>query len=303
MSIDRSTILIGPGKIVHDGATYFSSAPIALTVSKTFAEIRADSFGVVLRSLTDVSIELTATPMEWGNHSKMNPYLGMAMGTLINGGTDKPLVVTPVNGQPLTLAAAAVMRPPGLDLSAQRPMLGAMTWTGVLANNTAWSAAGARLSHGAAASGVALTGFDKDKTALCTWSPAYGATALPTEDGVKVDWNVQLDPVSTDSDGIVDYSFGGLEAVAKLTPLGMSAQAYLSLLAVQGAGIVRGSTAAVADLVVTGGALDRVFTLKNCTPRVGNERHGRAVKRLGELEFVATRNFADGVLSPIAVFA
>ena len=304
MATDRSTIIIGPGKIAHDSATYFSEADITATVTKTFVDVRVDAFGVVLKALTDVSIEVTATPKEWANHAKMNPYLAMPFGTLINGATDKPLVVTPINGQPLTLAAAAVMRPPGLVLSASKAMYGAMTWTGVLANNTAWSAAGARLSHGSSATGVALTGFTKANAGLCTWEPVWGATTLKTEDGTTVDWNVQLDPVPSDSDGTIDYSFGGLEAVAKLVPIGMTAADFVTMLAIQGTGITRGATSATADLVVTGGGgLGRSFTLKACTPRVGANRFGRAVKRLGEVEFVTVRDVTDGALNALAIFA
>ena len=304
MPLDRSTIIIGPGKIAHDGATYFSDADIILNLTKEFFEVKVDAFGTVLRALTDVSIEVTATPKEWANHAKMNPFLAMAIGTSLLGGTDKPLVITPINGQPVTLAAAGVMKPPSLICSANKAPLGSMTWTGVIANNTAWSATGARISHGSTASGVALTGFVKANAGLCTWEPVFGETTLKTEDGTTIDWQVQLDPQRTDSDGVVDYSFGGIEATAKLTPVGLTAEDYVALLGLQGSGITRGASSAMADLVITGGGgLSRSVTLKNCTPRVGAQRFGRATKRLGELEFVASRDHTTGTLNAIATIA
>lgn len=302
MPIDRSTIVLGPGSIAHDGAIYFSEDPIVVSITKEFFDVRLDAFDVVLKALTDVTIEVTATPKEWGNHSKMNPFLSMAHGTLINGGTDKPLVITPINGQPLTAAAAAVMRPPGLICSANKAPLGQMTWTCVLANNTAWTATGARLSHGAGATGVALTGFDKSKAGLSTWTPVYNSTTLNTQDGTTVDWNVRLQPVPSDSDGTVDYSFDGIEAVARMLPMGITAEAYVTMLGIQGLGVTRGASSTTADLVITGSG-GRSVTLKNATPRAGQQRFGRSVQRLGQLEFVSVRDINAGSLSPIAILA
>lgn len=303
MAIDRSTIIVGPGKITHDGATYFSDVDITVQVEKRYFDIRTDAFGLVARALTDVSMQISATPKEWANHAKMNPYASMALGTLINGGTDKPLVITPVNGEPQTFAAAAVLQPPQLVLSADKAPIGSMTWTAVLANGSEWSAAGARVAHGSSATGVALTGFTKANAALCTWSPAYGATNIKTEAGIVVDFAIQLDEQRTDSDGIVDYSLGDVQASARFVPVGMSASDFVTLLAIQGAGITRGATAAVADLVVTGSLGARAFTLKNCSPRTGQARYGKSVKRIGEVELVSTRSETSGALDPLWVIA
>lgn len=300
MSIDRSTIKIGPAKLAHDGATHFFPDGLTLTVAKVFVDIEVDSFGVMLKAHTDTTIEVSGTPKSWANLAKLNPYASMAMGTLINGAADKPLVITPVNGKPLTLAAAAVKTPPNLMLSASKPMLGACTWVGVLANATAWSAAGARYSYGADASGVALTGLTKAEMALCPWSATLGGTAFEHEDGIAVDWSVQLDEQRSDSIGVFDYSFGGIEAAVKYVPVGVEEAAYLDALGIQGGTVARGDSAAALQLVATGSGA-RSVTINGLVRRSSAARYHRSQKRVGEIELVSTRDITTGALNPLFV--
>ncbi len=303
-SIDRATIKIGPAKVTHDGATHFFQDGLTLNVTKVFVDIEVDAFGVVLRAHTDTTIEVSGTPKAWRNLAKLNPFGSMVIGQLLCGGTDKPLVITPVNGKPLTLACACVRTPPNLMLSASKGFFASgVTWAGVLANNTAWSAAGARLTHGADASGVALTGLVPADLALCGWSAALGGSAIPDhEDGIAVNFNPQLTEQRVDSVGLVDWSFEGIEVTASYVPVGIEEEAAITALGIQGAGVVRGATAAVQDLVVTGALAGRSFTLKNCTRRSTPLRYHRTQKRLGEVELVATRSVTTGALDALYTF-
>ncbi|MDF3058020.1 MAG: hypothetical protein K0R17_2235 [Rariglobus sp.] len=298
MAIDRATIKIGPCKVSHDGATQFFPDGGVLAVSKVFVDIEVDAFGVMLRAHTDTTIEFTGTPKAWTTPAKLNPYASMAMGTLINGAVDKPLVITPINGKPLTIAAAAVKTPPNLMLSASKPMFGSCTWVGVLANNTAWSAAGARYSFGADASGVALTGLVKADMAFCTWAGVLGGVGFEHEDGIAIDFNVQLDEVPSDSFGIIDYSFGGIEVSVKYVPIGIGESAHLDALGIQGGTVARGDSAAVSSLVVTGSGT-RSVTVTGLAQRSAGSRYHRAQKRVGEIELVSNRDHTAGVLNAL----
>jgi hypothetical protein len=302
MSIDRATIKIGPAKLAHDGATHFFPDGLTLTVTKTFVDIEVDAFGVMLKSLVDVSMEVTGTPKSWANLAKLNPFAAMAPGTLINGAIDKPLVITPINGRPLTLAAAAVKTPPNLMLSAKKPMLGACTWVGVLANNTAWSAAGARYSHGVDASGVALTGLTQAEMALCAWSASLGGNAFEHEDGIAVDFSVALQEQSSDSIGVFDYSFDGVEVSVKYVPVGTSENSHLDALGIQGGTVARGQSAAALQLVATGAGA-RSVTVNGLVQRSAAARYHRSQKRVGEVELVSTRDITAGALNPLYVLA
>lgn len=301
MSIDRSLIKIGPANLSHDGVTRFFEAGLTLAVSRTFVDIDVDAFGTMLRAHTDTTIEVSGTPKAWNNVAKLNPYGSMAHGTLINGATDKPLVITPINGKPLTLAAAAVKTPPNLMLSAAKPMFGSCTWVGVLANNVEWSAVGARYSYGNDASGVALTGLTPAQMALCPWAGTLGGTAFDHEDGIAIDFNVSLQEQRGDSVGLVDYSFDGVEVSVKYVPLGLGESDHLAALALQGVGAARGKTATAADLAVAGSGT-RAVAVKGLVQRTAGARYHRSQKRVGEIELVSTRSITDGALDALYTF-
>lgn len=302
MSIDRAVLKIGPAKLAHDGATHFFPDGLTLTVSRTFVDIGVDAFGDdMLKAHTDTTIEVSGTPKSWANMAKLNPFGAMAPGTLLCGATDKPLVITPVNGKPLTLAAACVKTPPNLVFSASKPMLGACTWAGVLANNVEWAAVGARYAWGTSASGVALTGLTPADMAFCPWVLELGGTVIEHEDGVAVDFSVAVTEQRTDSLGIVDWSFDGVSATAKYVPV-VEEAAALDALAIQGAGAVRGKSAAAALLELTGSGT-RYFSLAGCVQRATAGRYSRSLKRVGEVELVSTRSQTSGVLDALYTFA
>jgi hypothetical protein len=301
MSTDRSTHRIGPAKVSHDGATHFFADGLTLTFNKTLVDIEVDAFGVIARALTDVTIEVTGTPKSWANLAKLNPYASMAVGTLINGATDKPLVITPVNGQPITLAAAAVKTPPNLTLSASKPMFGSMTWVGVLANATTFIAANARYTVGTDATGVALIGLTKADADLCGWTGVLGGTAFAHEDGISVDFNVSLNEQRMDTVGLFDYSFDSVEVVVKYVPANQTIGGYLTDLGLQG--VARGASATPKTLVVTGSG-GRSVTVNGLVPRSGGARYNRKDKQPGEFELVSNRDItAAGALSALYTLA
>lgn len=303
-SIDRATIKIGPANVTHDGVTHFFGDGLTLTVSKIFVDIEVDAFGVMLKAHTDTTIEVSGTPKAWTGLAKLNPFGPMVHGQLLCGAVDKPLVITPVNGKPLTLAAACVRTPPNLMLSANKPMFSsACTWAGVLANATAWSAVGARYTYGADASGVALTGLTPAQMGFCTWSATLGGVAIPDhEDGIAITFSPALTEQRGDSVGLVDWSFDGMEVTVGYVPLGVNESDNLDALALQGAGAARGKSAAAQDLVVTGSIAGRSFSLKGCVRRTAASRYSRSLKRVGEVELVSTRSATAGALDPLYTF-
>lgn len=304
MSLDRATIRIGPANLTHDGATHFFQDGLTLTVTKLFVDIEVDAFGVLLKAHTDTTIEVSGTPKSWANLAKLNPFGSMIPGTLLCGATDKPLVIEPYNGKILTLAAACVRTPPNLMLSTSKPMFAsACTWAGVLANNTVWSAVGARYTYGADATGRALTGLNPAQMALCRWNATLGGAAIPDhEDGIAVNFNVSATEQRTDSVGLLDWSFDAVEATVSYVPTGVEEQAALDALGVQGVGAARGASAAVQDFVATGVVVGRSVTVKNCTRRTTAARYARSQKRLGEVELVAVRSITAGALDPLYTF-
>lgn len=299
-TIDRSTIKMGPGKALYDSANLFSQDGITARVSKTLFEVLTDHAGVVDRRLDDVSVEVNLTPKAWDNLDVILPYATLAIGSSIYGAVDKPLVVTPINGAPITVAAAAVTRLPSLTFSAVKPLLGEIGFTGILANATEWAAAAARLSLGANASGVALTGFDLTKVPNYAYSATLGALTFESEEGFNVEFDLQLEDVKVDSQGVVDKILTSLTATCSFVPVGLTEAQILAALAVQGAGVRRGGSIGGADFVITGSAVGApIFTLKGASVSQGGYRFARNAKRVGEIQLVTRRTLTNGVLDPL----
>ena len=135
-----------------------------------------------------------------------------------------------------------------------------------------------------------LTGFH--------YSGTYGQLVIPdTKDGWTVAFDLQLDPVTTDSQGTIDYTLGGIGVTAKCTPLGLTEDQILAALPV-----LRGRGASIAganDLVIeaTGGLS---VTLKCASLVTGPLNWGATALRAGEIGFTANIDPTDGSLFEVA---
>ena len=136
MALDRTLILKSPGFITWDGAAILSQGDITVSLITEFFEVGSSSHSVVSRRVMDQRVEIDFTPLMWNDLAKLIPYASANIGDTIYGATDKPMVITPRNGAPLTIANAAVTGLPSIKLSATQSILGAMKFTGLVANNS-----------------------------------------------------------------------------------------------------------------------------------------------------------------------
>ena len=148
-----------------------------------------------------------------------------------------------------------------------------------------------------------LTGLTPAQMAFCTWAATLGGVAIPDhEDGIAISFAPQLTEQRTDSSGLVDWSFEGVEVTVGYVPTGIEEQAALDALGIQGAGALRGASAAAAQLVCTGAIVGRSVTVQNLVRRTAAARYGRALKRVGEVELVSTRSATAGALDALYTF-
>ena len=114
-----------------------------------------------------------------------------------------------------------------------------------------------------------------------------------TIDGWTVLIEPQLNAVTTDSQGTIDYTLAGINVSAKCTPIGLSEAEILAMLPV-----LRGrgrSTIENKDLVISSkGGL--TVSLKNASLVTGPLNWGSTALRVGELGFTAHIDAASGVL-------
>jgi hypothetical protein len=301
MSIDRTLILKGPAKLVHDTATIFSEDDVSVAFITDYFAVNTSAFGVVGQRVQSRRIEVTCTPKMWSDLTKLYPYATSAIGSAIFGATDKPLVITPVNGAPLTLANAAITQLPGITLSHGKPMLRPLKFTALCANSANPATPASWFSFGTAATGVALTGFDLTKVYNTRYSLLWNTVTYRSEEGFAVDFNLGLAPDVIDGEGVVNYRITDLGAAIKFVPTANTEAEFATLL---GWNKAPGASPAFSNAVITGeGTGSPIITIANALVAQGNSRYGPSVGRHGEIELQAVRSITAGALDALWTFA
>lgn len=303
MSIDRTTILKGPCKLTHNSATIFSESDVVVDFITEYLDVETSAFGIVGRRVKTRRIEVSLAPKMWDTLTVLFPWATKNIGDTLFGATDLPLVITPRNGAPLTLANAAVTTMPGITLSAGKPMLrGGMKFTCLCANSGAPATAANWFSWGTPATGVALSTFDLSKVPNCRYSAEWAAVTYQSEEGYDLDFNLGLAPDVVDGEGTVNMRVTGLDASLKFVPTGKTEANYATLLGWEAKDI--GSQPALSNAVVTGtGTGSPIVTLVNAQVMSGAARYGATVNRAGQVELMSVRTITSGALNALWTFA
>lgn len=302
MTIDRTAIVLGPGIVTFNSQVFYSKDDIIATpVIDTF-KVETSMFGDADERLDNIAYEIAFTPAgQWiaAHLPVLWPHSNPVVGASVYGGADLDLVVTGIDGRQMTFHAAAVSQMPTLRLSAKETPMGQITFISIGANDTAWSDASKRSTEEAQA--FADTSYVQADTKTVPYTSVWGAVSpwdsFETEDGWTIDFELDLQDIMTDSDGIVDKRVGNATGIiARAVPQGVTAAQLETLLAVQGTGKVRGTSlsANANDLVIAGGSGNPTFTLNDAAPKAGPFRWGGTVVRTGEVAFVAVPAFTSG---------
>lgn len=284
-------------------ATFYTKGDIKVTLSNESFDIDTSVYGKVDERLKERKVEVTFEPAgEWEATALaklFTPYTTMKSGDSIFTGTDQPLVIKTVAGVVITFHAAALTKIPDIVLSTQKTMIGGLTFTCIGKDNTAWSNSASLFTVSSAAFSDAT--FDDTNIITQSYGITWGSTfsSLETLDGVSVSFDLSLKPLEVDTYGIVDMTFEKLVVTAKLTPVGVSESTIMTALNLQNTGVSRGmSLSGTDDLVVTG-ADGKVITLTNAILKSSDLMFGDATPRIGEVMFIATREFSSGVVQPL----
>lgn len=301
MTIDRSSIVLGPGIVTFDSQVFYSKDDIIATPMIDTFDVMTSMFGKVDERLDNIQWEVTFTPAgQWtaGHIGVLWPYSNPVVGASIYGATDKDLVINGLNGQKMTLKAAAVTQMPSIRLSAKETAIGQVTFIAIGTKNTAWTDTAKRSA--VAAEAFSDTSFAPTAIKTVPYTSTWGVSpwdTFETEDGWTIDFELDLQEISTDSEGIVDRRIGNASGViARCVPVGKSESQLETLLKLQGTGITRGVSLGgnKNDLVITGGSTNPKITINQAAPKAGPLRWGSTVVRGGEVAFVAVAEFATG---------
>lgn len=315
----RNDLIVGPALVTFDtSAICFSQGDIDITLDQETIDIDTSPHGKIDERFVDIKAEATFTPAGQWNAAFIAKvweyYSNMVAGTSIFGATDRALVIkgSDTAKGTHTFPCAAVTKLPDIILSATKTMIGSMTITGIRGlAGTSWSV-GTSGSNGpvyvvAASDGAIVdTGFDATDI-ICQpytgiWTGITGfTTAVETETGWTISFDLQTEARQVDSLGTIDYKFKSLNVMAKCVPIQSTADQIIAAMKIQGTGAVRGRSAAsgAAALTITGADGVAYVTIPLASLKTAGFRFGSTVLRNNEIGFVAARPFAAGVQSAL----
>lgn len=301
MATTRQSIIRGPGTVTFGGVKLFDKDGITAEIESNSQEIPSSISGTLDTIKTDQIGRISLTPVGNLTDSEEGDILDVlyplytrlpVIGQSLLGATDAPLVVASRAGTKVTFNAAGLTQCPELRLSPVATAFGQAQFTALLANGKLPTDTGSFYAVAAAeyADGEppreGLSGFH--------YTATYGDLSLPdTLDGWTVTPEMQVEAVTTDSQGTIDYTLTGMTVRASCTPLGLTeAQLLAALPVLKGRGA---SLASASDLVIasTGGL---TVTLCHAALVTGPIQWGATMLRAGQIGFVANIDPTTGLL-------
>lgn len=297
MSINRNTILRGPGTVVFGGATVFDANGITCEIESATQGLPSSISGEIGTIKTDQTGKISFTPcgqISAAILAALFPYASAAIGSSACGADDTPCVVHGMSGTRVTLVNCCVRKMPEIYLSPVKTAFGSVELAAALglAKGPTDDAALYTVEQAAYDAGA------PDPTGITgvAYAGTFGALSIPdTADGWTITPEVTLNPVSTDTLGTIDWTVASVGCTAKCTPLGLTEAEILAALPATRA---RGSLIGGDDLVVTGAGGLKV-TLHGASIVTGPLQWGNTQLRAGEIGFTAHRSFAGGVPGPV----
>lgn len=297
MSINRNTILRGPGTVKFGGVTVFDANGITCEIESATQGLPSSISGEIGTIKTDQTGKISFTPcgqISAAILAALFPYASAAIGSSSCGADDTPCVVHGMSGTRVTLVNCCVRKMPEIYLSPVKTAFGSVELAAALglAKGPTDDAALYTVEQAAYDAGA------PDPTGITgvAYAGTFGALSIPdTADGWTITPEVTLNPVSTDTLGTIDWTVASVGCTAKCTPLGLTEAEILAALPATRA---RGSLIGGDDLVVTGAGGLKV-TLHGASIVTGPLQWGNTQLRAGEIGFTAHRSFAGGVPGPV----
>lgn len=334
MGLTRAYILKGPAKILYKTITYFTPDDIMLSIDDGGEDISSSMHGpgadrIVVNpkisvtftphaALTAASAEVTRVamigeliPAIFTNGFAGTPYIGTA--------ADVPCVIWSTNGDKMVIPSAVITSPPTLTFSANKPIFGPVTITGVCAKPASDILLGAANSLYTVTGGEATVGVEW--TAASSYlqrryngvlTAITGFTEIWPEDGWTVSFNPQWQEFKIQ--GLtVDYILQGMTVTASCVPVSNTMLELATVFKIGGApgaswgqGALMSAQNAANLTIVDPSVPTNVMVLYAPSIHSTQFRFGHENLRTGELQFVSKKLFTAGgtdYADPLVVFA
>jgi hypothetical protein len=332
MGLTRTSIIKGPAKIVYNSITYFTPDDITLTLDDGGQQIGSSIFGPNAdRLVVNPKVTVSFTPHALvgsgpAEVTRVNALTALVPAIFTNGfygtqylgsGSELPLQIWGTNGELVTLYNAVITAPPSVMFSANKPIFGSMTVTGICKTTSSDINLGLAnslfdISTGEADPGLAFLGVPSylQRRYRGALGSQTGFTEIWPEDG----WTVSFNPTWRERQiqGLtVDFELTGMEIIASCVPVGPSMSQILNLIGVggdNGASWAQGKSMlaqqATHSLTIVDPSDSSVpVTLNKPIIRAGNFRFGHENLRNGEVQFVSTLRLNAGAAVALAAFA
>lgn len=300
--LNRTTVLRGPCIIQHGGQTFWSKANVTVTIRNERFAIPTATFGEVDERFAGRMIEVGLTPSGAFNADTLAvlwPYATTPIGTGIYDASDTPTVIWSADGVKLTLPNSRVTQMPSIRLSVRETIMGAMTFTGLLKNNTDPSASGAYFTI-ASEDYPGNAGFDVADIKTMAYASAWGGDApwssFLTEAGWEISPAMDLKPDGADGIGTTDMILTGMRVTARAIPVGPT---QADIMAKLSPAVALGSSVSALGANLNISASGVYFRIYNASIVEGGFDYGNDRKRLAQTEWKATRTVTDGETDPL----
>jgi hypothetical protein len=309
-TIQRSTLLVGGGKITHGAYSFLHLQPFNIRLTLDRMQIAPQTIGLLDERMLDVDAKLAVQPDgAWtaAARAALWPYASTRPGASIFAG-DTDLVINCLTDERYTAKAAAITKMPDILLSASKSMIGQAEYTLLGQDNTAWTGADRFFAiDNIAYTDPALTvATIRTQPYTGVWGAVPGFNSIETEDGWTITFDLGLAPANSDSYGRLDWRMQSLQVRASCTPINISPTQIRDALYIQdAAAFVRGGSmqAKGNGLVITGADATVPVTIANCALVEGGFRFGSNVYRQDMISFLSTRTLAAGIPQPLFVLA
>lgn len=332
MGLLRTSLIKGPAKIVYDSITYFTPDDITFTLDDGAQDVNSAIFGPhVDRLIVNPKVTVAFTPHALVGTGPAEVTRAAAMAAIIpaiftNGfygtqyigsGSEKTLTIWSTTGEQIVIQNAVITSPPSLTFTADKPIFGSMTVTGICKTTSSDIDLGQAnslfdTSTGASDPGLAFLGVPSylQRRYKGNLGSQTGFTEIWPEDG----WTVAFSPQWKERmiQGLtVDFELAGMEIIASCVPTGPSMAQILDLIGIGGdngaswaQGKLQSSQQTTHSLVITDPSdASSPFTLNKPVIRSANFRFGHENLRNGEIQFVSQTRISTGSAVALGAFA
>lgn len=302
MPTSRTSILRGPGSVKFGDVVIHDADGITAEVETATKEIPSSISGTLDVIKTDQTGRVAFTPcgqMTDAILAALFPHQTPAIGSSLCGTADTPVEIHSLAGTKVKFFNSFLSKVPELNLSPVATAFGRAEITALLALGKGITDPDS--FYKVESTAYALGYPDPSALTGVKYTGTFGTMSIPdTKEGWKVAVELGTEIVDTDNDGSIDATLSSVTVRASCTPLGLTeAQILAALPTSLGKGAsLRGSN----DLVIAGrGGL--TVSLKNARMVIGPIQWGNATLRAGEVGFIASRSFTNGVAGPLYTVA